>query len=472
LFLFVDHFEPSWRNATRIQEQTRLSAWLNRYPRIAGSFRDAGGRPPQHTWFYPIDEYRPEHLQALSELCFKGYGEVELHLHHDGDTPDNLRATLRRALREYAQYGALLTAEAEPRSLYGFIHGMFALDNSRSDGRYCGVNNELQILRETGCYADFTLPTPDETQPRLVNRIYYATDHPNRPKSHDAGVEAAVGRSPSGDLLLLPGPLGFNPLPGLYQVPEQGRPPRFLSAVEEASITRANLPTPPRIDLWVWTGIHVAGRPEWVFVKVHTHGAQDHDLDALLGPPIQAMHAYLSMHYNDGERYVLHYVTAREAYNLVKAAEAGCTGDPEQYRDYLIPPYANRRVWASGPYHLETCTANQIVVRPRESAAGVEFKFRDHPLDSVRGVRESLEVRREGRRVILTTRGPGTLDFTLAPGWPAAVMDGASLRPSARPGLTYSALPTAQEERTITIGLASPAVEVAPEPDHRDAVAA
>jgi hypothetical protein len=169
---------------------------------------------------------------------------------------------------------------------------------------------------------------------------------------------------------------------------------------------------------------------------------------------------------------VLHYVTAREAYNLVKAAEAGCTGDPEQYRDYLIPPYANRHLWASGPYHLETYTADRIVVRPRESAAGVEFKFRDHPLDSVRGVRESLEIRREGRRVTLAARGPGTLDFTLAPGWKAAVMDGASLRPSARSGLTYTALPTAQEERTILIGLANPAAEVAPEPDHRDAVAA
>jgi hypothetical protein len=41
--------------------------------------------------------------------------------------------------------------------------------------------------------------------------------------------------------------------------------------------------------------------------------------------------------YNDGTNYVLHYVTAREVYNIIKAAEAGMQGDPGQYRDYILP---------------------------------------------------------------------------------------------------------------------------------------
>jgi hypothetical protein len=56
------------------------------------------------------------------------------------------------------------------------------------------------------------------------------------------------------------------------------------------------------------------------------------------------MHRYLESRYNDGKRYVLHYVTAREAYNIVKAAEAGEQGDPGRYRDYLLPP--PRASWA------------------------------------------------------------------------------------------------------------------------------
>ena len=48
--------------------------------------------------------------------------------------------------------------------------------------------------------------------------------------------------------------------------------------------------------------------------------------------------SYLERRYNDGENFILHYVTARELYNLVKAAKAGRQGDPEEYRDYLVKP--------------------------------------------------------------------------------------------------------------------------------------
>ena len=41
--------------------------------------------------------------------------------------------------------------------------------------------------------------------------------------------------------------------------------------------------------------------------------------------------------YNYGVNYKLHYVTAREAYNIVKAAEAGKAGNPGEYRDFVIP---------------------------------------------------------------------------------------------------------------------------------------
>ena len=43
---------------------------------------------------------------------------------------------------------------------------------------------------------------------------------------------------------------------------------------------------------------------------------------------------------------VLHYVSAREAYNIVKAAEAGMQGNPGDYRDFHLPP--PRASWAGG----------------------------------------------------------------------------------------------------------------------------
>jgi len=43
---------------------------------------------------------------------------------------------------------------------------------------------------------------------------------------------------------------------------------------------------------------------------------------------------------NDNRRWRLHYVTAREMYNMIKAAEAGHDGDPSGYRDFAITPPA------------------------------------------------------------------------------------------------------------------------------------
>ena len=114
-------------------------------------------------------------------------------------------------------------------------------------------------------------------------------------------------------------------------------------AIENGDLTGANPPTNKRVDFWVKTGIHVKGRPNWVFIKLHTHGAPEENQATLLGPAMDKMCNYLETQYNDGQLYKLHYCTARELYNIIKAAEAGEEGPPGQYRDYLVPPYEYRR---------------------------------------------------------------------------------------------------------------------------------
>ena len=53
-----------------------------------------------------------------------------------------------------------------------------------------------------------------------------------------------------------------------------------------------------------------------------------------------AMHTSFGRKYNDGVEWKLHYVTAREMYNIARAAEDGLVGDPNTYRNYEItaPP--------------------------------------------------------------------------------------------------------------------------------------
>jgi hypothetical protein len=50
------------------------------------------------------------------------------------------------------------------------------------------------------------------------------------------------------------------------------------------------------------------------------------------------MHAELTTRYNDGVRWRLHYVTAREMFNIAIAAMEGREGDPGHYRDHVLPP--------------------------------------------------------------------------------------------------------------------------------------
>lgn len=335
MFCFVDHFEPAWGKVDLATQRARVDRWCRDYRAFAAMHRDADGRMPQHTFFYPEEEYLEEHLDKIAALCAEGYGEIEIHLHHDNDNEANFRQTIERfnnLLHE--RHGALPRDPATGQLRFGFIHGNWSLDNSRADGRWCGINNELILLRELGCYADFTLPSaPSDTQTKTSNAIYYATDDPLRPKSHDSGVPVRVGGTPSGDLMIVQGPLGLN-----WRERKFGVLPR----IENADVRRGCPPTPERVDAWVKTGIHVEGRPEWVFVKVHTHGTQERDMDTLLGEAAQRMHQHLERAYNDGKRYVLHYVTARETYNIIKAAEAGHRGDPHAFRDFLLPPPPHR----------------------------------------------------------------------------------------------------------------------------------
>ncbi len=92
---------------------------------------------------------------------------------------------------------------------------------------------------------------------------------------------------------------------------------------------------------WLDADIHVRGRPEWVFVKVFTHGCQSEDLLLARGGLDRLLDAVERTAADRG--LALHYMTAREAVNVIRAAEAGRTGNPEDYRDFLYPPPVNTR---------------------------------------------------------------------------------------------------------------------------------
>jgi hypothetical protein len=325
LFAICDHFEPRWEDPDTLVEFERVNKWHKLYPLLAKKFCDSDGCHPRHTFFYPSEEYDPAHLSKLSSLERQGLGEVEIHLHHDNDTPENLEKTLdefKKILRN--EHGLLSTCGKEVG--YAFIHGNWAIDNSRPDGKKCGVNNELSILKKTGCFADFTMPSaPDITQTSTINSIYYVKGKDGCAKSHDKGRDLSIGSgSSNGELLMIQGPLTLN---------FKKRKFAIFPKIENSEISYCNPPTPDRVDLWVESGICVKGREDWVFVKTYTHGAQEKNIDLFFSGSIERMHAYLQSTYNDGAKWILHYVTAREMYNIAMAAADGKEGNPSLYRD-------------------------------------------------------------------------------------------------------------------------------------------
>lgn len=328
LLCIADHFEPENGDVSPEISRARVQRWIQDYPRLFTQFRDSDGLPPRHSFFYPIETYNADDLDALAGLCRQGFGEVDIHLHHDHDTAESLQHRLRVAVDLLGRRHGLLARHRHTRQLaYAFIHGNWALANSRPDGRCCGVDDELAILRQTGCYADLTFPSaPDVTQPPKINSIYCA---PTTGRcSHLSGIDAGTGTLPSeNSLLLIQGPLLLD-----WRNRKLGLIPR----IENACIQSNQPLTAHRLDLWLKARIQVPTRPDWFFVKLHTHGAPERNSRILLGPAMLEFHQILAHRARQDSCFHYHYVTAREMYNLVRAAESHWEGSVLAARDFEL----------------------------------------------------------------------------------------------------------------------------------------
>jgi hypothetical protein len=305
LLCIADHYEPMLGGAGPNQASARVEQWVRHYPRLFGEFRDSDGRPPRHTFFYPLEDYEPAYLDALAGLCRLGYGEVEVHLHHDHDTAEGLRKKLLDFKQQLVQrHGLLSRYPGQEDSAYGFIHGNWALDNSRPDGRWCGLNDEIRLLRDLGCYADFTMPSGDSpTQARLVNTIYYCNGDPNRPKSYDDGVPLTPGGDVDGDLLMISGPIGMR------------WRDRWLPRLETGELRYGNVATPYRVRRWVELAPRIGTDS---FIKLFTHGAQERNSSALLRDVLESVFNLL-VEEADRRGCSIQFVSAWQMYLAIEA---------------------------------------------------------------------------------------------------------------------------------------------------------
>jgi len=107
----------------------------------------------------------------------------------------------------------------------------------------------------------------------------------------------------------------------------------------------------------------------------------------------------------------LHYVTAREAFNIVKAAEQGLTGNPEQYRDYILKKPINRVM------RVNKRLKNVLVNRDTVSFELVEpgpsnFSFKIGPIKNVKGWLSSYHMKKGKQGYRVSVLGKGTIDLS------------------------------------------------------------
>jgi hypothetical protein len=314
-FCLADHYEPYYGDASQADARKLVDDWVAKYPEIAKQHFDSDGNPPQHSYFYPIEEYDKYILDQLSQICKSGYGDVDVHLHHDNDTAENLRVVLTDFKQTLFDDHQLLRKNQLGEIVYGFIHGNWALDNSRPDGRWCGIDNELDILAETGCAYDMTMPSaPSDTQTKIINSIYYAKED-GCSKSHDYGRNLVHGLTSQeeNELLMIQGPLTLN---------WKNRKLGLIPKIESGELSGDLPPNISRVKLWVDCAVSVEGKDEHVFVKVHTHGLQKENSKMFFDRSgFDDLWSSLESLYRDTDGCQLHYVSAWEMYEKIKQLE-------------------------------------------------------------------------------------------------------------------------------------------------------
>jgi len=343
ILLVANHFEPGW-NGTRaglsLSEQLlRVEDWYRAARKTASLIKDPDGAPFRHTNFYPAEQYHRPLLDLLAQMQADELGEVEIHLHHGVDEPDD-EQTLKTSLEEFrdvlaTEHGCLSRRRDNGQLMYAFVHGNWALANS-ARGRFCGVDSEMQVLADTGCYADFTLPAiHSPAQVRQINSIYQCGHALDQAAPHRSGPALRVGRQPR--------------LPIIFEGPTvfdwaHARRAGVAPCVDDGVLTASYPLDLNRLNNWQRARIGVRGRADWIFIKLYCHGFFRSDAEATIGETMRRFLAnVLELSARNGE-FTIHFATAREAFNIAMAAVDGFKGNPGQYRDYLLELNSDKQV--------------------------------------------------------------------------------------------------------------------------------
>ena len=318
-----DHFEPLWKHPPMPVAVERSMLWRREWPRIAEACPDSSGRPARYTFFYPVEKYHFGLVEPLAELCRLGLADLEVHIHHQYLSREGFVESIQNYMAALVRDHGLRRPDGMPRK-FGFIHGDWSLDNSRGSA-FCGINDELGLLAELGCYADFTMPSGElQSQAKLVNRIYRATDT-SSPKSYDTGIPVRPGTTVPGDLMMIPGPFCPRATDSWHRRRNEEGLWRMIQYLPEelrldtGELASYDLPSAHRLQRWLAVAPRLGND---IFLKLFSHGAQERNSDVLLGGALEKLYSLVAAECRS-RGWDYHFVSTWEMYQAVTAIEQG-----------------------------------------------------------------------------------------------------------------------------------------------------
>ncbi len=289
---------------------------------LAAEHIDSDGREFQLTFACPGRNPDSTTLHMLTEYCRRGLGEVEYLIPWDYSSEESMREELEQGLRRFNSRGWMNTVGSEVR---------FAVVRERNSGEReeADLRRQASVLSDLGCYADMSFPGVRSSRPQSrVNTMFMVSSADNEP--YNESDELRAGRLGKGGLLVIEGPFLIDWTDWRLTL----RP-----YVEDGHLSPEAPPDPGRVDSWIRANVHVIGQPNWIFVKLTIDGLSNATSARSLRHSLDRSLMYLEEVCNDDEMYRLHYVTAREMYNVAMAAQALKNGNAGLFRDYLIEPY-------------------------------------------------------------------------------------------------------------------------------------
>lgn len=304
-FVFVDRFVPAGDPAAQLEA---VRNWQKAYGDLLEGHADSRGRCPKHTWFIEPSQLGPEAREQMAHWPERSWGEIEFLFDPSKQGgAEELRESIGREAELLREMGAC------PQGRFVAARGGAALTGGLQA-------EEVAELLHAGCQADLSFPAlGSPAQPANVNRILDLHTHSGEVVFD---VARADNSPPAESLLLLPGPTHIGLTLGVF---------------DGGTIGPGDPPYIWRIYHWLAAHVHLPGRPNWVFFVIHGSTASDPSRRMLLGKPLDRLWTAMEERFKSpGHR--LHYVTAREAVNIARAAQAGRDGNPSDYRDFRTPP--------------------------------------------------------------------------------------------------------------------------------------